>query len=178
MRDYLRRETRAIHDRLDVMAANMPLAGDAEYASFLRAQGEVRTVLDNAFTFHPPLGLPAPPRQTMLIEADLDELNAPGLTCGPAVSFANGYEALGAAWVVSGSSLGNRAMLAQRRRSGLDRAHAFFSDPAMPEYFKRVASALETPFTDPECEQICKGAHLAFGLFEHNLAVVRQDCAA
>ncbi len=160
------------------MAAGMPLAGDASYTVFLRAQGEVRMVLDDAFACHPPLGLPAPPTQVMLIEADLEELGAQGVTCGSPIRFANGYKSLGAAWVVSGSSLGNRAMLAQRRRSGHETAHAFFSDPAMPEYFKRVAATLETPFTEPECEQICKGANLAFGLFEQSLSAVQQDRAA
>ena len=160
------------------MASGMPLAGSGAYAAFLRAQGDVRRALEAAFADIPPHGLPAPPLQTPLIDADLRDLGQEPLGKARAIQFETPFCALGAAWVVAGSSLGNRTMLAQRMKAGKTSAQAFFADTAMPAYFKYVLDALEAPFTDQQITQISKGAHLVFEMFEQRFAALQQDRAA
>ena len=160
------------------MAADLPLSGIQGYIAFLKAQGEVRSALDEAFEYHAPLGIAAPPSQTALINADLQDLGEAGLSAKPIIRFANAYESLGAAWVVAGSSMGNRTMLARRRKSGYDTANAFFADASMPAYFTHVVKILNTPFTEPEQQQICAGACRTFALFEGRFAAIGQACAA
>ena len=178
LREVLKAETRAAHDRLDRMSAAMPLSGNADYAAFLQAQGSARHAFERAFATTAPFGLAAPPLQTPAVAADLSCLGQVEPSAAPAVHLADPFEALGAAWVIAGSSLGNRAMLAARRKAGLTTANAFFEDRQMPAYFGRVITALQADFALTQAAAILNGAHGAFAVFENAFSLVKQAKAA
>ncbi|QZD96265.1 biliverdin-producing heme oxygenase [Qipengyuania gelatinilytica] len=163
---------------MDRIAATMPLSSTGDYASFLGAQFAARAAMEDAFATTSPGKLGQPPQQTQLILADLAEL---GYAAPPPVSplhLRGEAQALGAAWVVAGSSLGNRAMLAQRGKAGLGGAERFLSDPAMPAYFKRLLDVLESPANHASIEGVIDGAHEAFALFECAFAAQQLENAA
>ena len=144
----------------------MPLSCDADYAVFLTAQFAAREAIDRALDAMPPMALAAPPLQTALIENDLRDLGfgAPSRLQG--IRLDDRHEALGAAWVVAGSSLGNRAILARRKKAGLAGADRFLADGAMPAYFRQVLEIMETSRSPSALAAAIKGAHKAFALFE------------
>lgn len=160
------------------MAAAMPLSSTGDYASFLGAQFAARAAMEDAFAATSPGMLGQPPKQTQLIVADLAELGhaAPAPVSAPHLR--GEARALGAAWVVAGSSLGNRAMLAQRKKVGLSGADRFLSDGAMPAYFKQLLDVLESPENHVPLEAVFDGAHAAFALFECAFAAQQLENAA
>lgn len=143
----------------------MPLSGPVAYAAFLQAQGSARAALEAAFEQTKPESLPSPPQQTDLIARDLAELAGSAVTPCKPVLLQTQHHALGAAWVVAGSSMGNRAMLAKRRKAGLSQANAFFSDEKMPAYFSVLIPVVERPRSTEAQQAVLKGATLAFELF-------------
>ncbi|MBX7532510.1 biliverdin-producing heme oxygenase [Qipengyuania sp. 1XM1-15A] len=170
--------TRAAHDRLDRIAATMPLSSTGDYALFLGAQFAARAAMEETFAVNPPSQVGEPPRQTQLILSDLKELGyAPPPPAAP-LHLDGSAQALGAAWVVAGSSLGNRAMLAQRNKAGLSGADRFLSDPAMPAFFRTLLEVLETPDTRASVEAAIQGAQAAFALFECAFAARQLETAA
>ena len=134
--------------------------------------------MERAFaTLHPAEAGP-PPVQTDLILADLAELGFVAPTASADPGLADNFEALGAAWVVAGSSLGNRAMLARRRKAGLEGADRFLSDTTMPDYFGGLLPALEEPANHTQFASVVDGAHKTFQLFETAFAGQQFENAA
>ena len=160
------------------MAGGLPLASNAHYAMFLSAQYTAREALERAFETQPPRGLPSPPRQTPMIADDLRVLGRAHPTTAAPITFANADAALGAAWVVSGSSLGNRTLLAQRRKAGLHTPEAFLSDDAMPLYFRQLLHLLDRPASPASFEHAIIGARQAFALFETAFSASQMEQAA
>lgn len=120
----------------------------AEYGAFLSIQHAARTpverwLADNADE------LMMPPRMTSLLEADLTDLGlhvpAPQPLTMPADA-----NPLGVAWVLGGSSLGNRAMLAERQRRDLGGPERFLSDRTMAKFFSALLPDLEKASADAE----------------------------
>lgn len=167
LRAILRDETRVEHDRLDALMGDLALGDEADYAVFLRIQYLAHAPLEAWLAEH----LPAeyrPPAQSRLLEDDLAALGR--LIAQPPARFAAPAQgALGAAWVVAGSSLGNRAILAQRRKKGLDGPHSFLSCSRLPHYFKHLLGIMDSA-DDPQCA--VAGAKAVFAWFE---ATARQE---
>ena len=178
MRNELRKTTREAHDRLDQLASGLPVVSRATYIAFLQAQGRARLAAESAFRHTTPTHLVRPPVQGHLIRTDLEELGVQLQPAGMVLTFASSCEALGAAWVIAGSSLGNRAMLVQRQKAGLSGAERFLSDPRMPAYFKDVLVALEEPRDARSQRDVLSGAHNCFSLFERAFAALPESLAA
>ena len=178
MRSVLRQATREAHDRLDALAADLPVSSDRHYARFLRAQFAARSAMEAGFaTIAPPQAGP-PPVQTQLIVEDLAELGhmLPSALARPALSSA--AHALGAAWAIAGSSLGNRAMLARRHKAGLTTAERFLSDQAMPDYFTSLLRVIENPANRAMENSAIEGAFITFRLFEAAFLAECMEIAA
>ena len=178
LRMQLREATAPVHTRLDRLVGDMPLSSQADYTAFLLAQFEARRLLDKAFADQPPVFLPAPPVQAELIASDLRELVVDTPFFVGQLSLDCAHTSLGAAWALAGSSLGNRAMLLQRRKAGLGGPVRFLSDPAMPAYFQRLVEVLKRPFADCEIAAAVNGANRAFAVFEKAFAAHMLEVAA
>ena len=178
MRKELREATDAAHRRLDAAAGALPLTCDHDYAIFLKAQYSARAAMERAFALTPPAGIEAPPAQTPLLARDIASLGQVLPVSNEAPIFDNPFEALGAAWVIAGSSLGNRTLLARRRKEGLAGKDAFLSDPSMPEYFKSLLAVIEVVDPETSLEPATRGALKCFALFEGAFADHLMEQAA
>lgn len=179
LRQHLRSATMAVHDLLDqTMQAASGWRNLGDYARFLSVQHAARAPVEVWLAAHAPADL-RPPEQTPLIAQDLAEL---GLSLpAPAADFGlrTGGEgqALGAAWVLAGSALGNKSILKQMRRASAqdERAWpaAFLGDEAMLNFWHGLRARLEQP-TLPSRRHAATDA--AQAVFAHFLAYAGQPC--
>lgn len=163
LRKLLRQGTKSLHDRLDALLADAAVGDDAAYAAFLTAQHAARDPIERwaAAQMEPAL---CPPPSAPLIAADLAELGAP---VPPPASFAfpAGGDPLGLAWALGGSSLGNRALLARRRRAGRAGATRFLDDAALPAFFRRILPLLAEPVSQSRADAARAAAEAVFACF-------------
>lgn len=176
LRQALRDRTGPRHDALDAAMGALDLAKREDYIRFLTIQHTARSGIEAWLTRNAPSDL-TPPVTTDLIAQDLRDLGAPvpefytfpGHGLIPA-------SALGMAWTLAGSSLGNRSMLADHRKTEGDdlKPAAFLSDKATGIYFKKLLSRLDRPAT-PNDHYVFAGADAVFG---HFLGVVGTHARA
>lgn len=174
LRTHLRSATMAAHDLLDnAMQEASGWGSRADYARFLALQHAARAPLEDWLACHAPAEL-VPPPQTPLIAADLDALGealpepAPGFMRTRAAT----GDALGAAWVLAGSALGNRAIAKQVARIGGGAwPTAFLDDSAMMAFWQGLRARIERPVPASEADG---AADTAAAVFAHFLAVADQ----
>lgn len=165
------------HDALDRAMSRLDLADRADLAEFLRIQLAAREPIERWVARHCPPAY-APPPQSHLIRADLALLgHAPADHGGEIVLPVDA--APGVAWALGGSSLGNRAMLADLRKRGASVPTAFLSDPAMPAFFARLRPLIERPVSDPAAlDAAVAGARAVFVRFAALAAPLPGQVAA
>lgn len=177
LRTHLRAATMAAHDLLDhAMQAASGWQTLSDYARFLALQYAARVPLEDWLARHAPSDL-SPPSQTPLLARDLAALGldvpkpAPGLT--PAMPAPG--EALGTAWVLAGSALGNRAIAKQVARiGGGEWPTAFLGDDTMMAFWQGLRARIERPAEPDEAEGATRAAE---AVFAHFLAVAEHDRA-
>lgn len=174
LRAHLRSATMAAHDLLDAaMQAASGWQNRSDYARFLALQHAARAPLENWLAAHAPHDL-APPPQTPLIARDLAALGeAPPPPAAVFVRHRPGAgDALGTAWVLAGSALGNKAIARQVGKiGGGDWPAAFLGDDAMMIFWHGLRARIERPALPAEA----KGAtRAAAAVFAHFLAVAEQ----
>jgi heme oxygenase len=178
LRSHLRAATMAAHDLLDhAMQAASGWQSREDYAHFLELQHAARAPLEDWLDAHAPEAL-RPPRQTPLIARDLAELGRP--TPAPAPVFTLGRtgtgHALGAAWVLAGSALGNRSIAKQVSRIGGGAwPMAFLGDGAMLGFWQALRERIEQQARPSEAEG---ATNAATAVFAHFLAVAENAEAA
>jgi heme oxygenase len=165
IRHALRRSTAGAHADIDEGMAALDLAVPSEYATFLAIQLRARAPIEQWMAASCPFEWQAP-SQTALIQADLAALGAsPDTTPLPRFSAAP-EGALGVAWALGGSSLGNRAMLSGLRKRGVELPVKFLCDEAMPAFFVRLRRTLERPAGGyPDLSASIGAAHAVFAMF-------------
>jgi heme oxygenase (biliverdin-IX-beta and delta-forming) len=171
LRTHLRAATMAAHDLLDAaMQAASGWKSRGDYARFLALQHAARAPLEAWLAAHAPGDL-TPPPQTPLLAEDLAALGqalpspAPLLT----LSRPGAGMALGAAWVLAGSALGNRAIAKQVARIGGGAwPTAFLGDDSMMSFWQGLRARIERPAQAGEADG---ATHAAEGVFAHFLAV-------
>lgn len=171
LRQHLRSATMAAHDLLDhTMQAASGWRNRADYARFLSLQHAARAPVEAWLAAHAPADL-RPPQQTGLIARDLASL---GLALpAAAADFAMGNncdgEALGAAWVLAGSALGNKAILKQMQRASAQDGRAwpdaFLKDEAMLIFWHGLRKRLEQPATTAQRRAATEAAQAVFAHF-------------
>ncbi len=171
LRLHLRAATMAAHDLLDhTMQAASGWQNRADYARFLSLQHAARAPVEAWLDTHAPDDL-RPPVQTPLIAEDLAML---GLDLpAPAEAFemhlAAEGAALGAAWVLAGSALGNKAILKQMRRASAAAGHAwpaaFLGDEAMLVFWQSLRPLLERPASATTASAAATAASAVFAHF-------------
>lgn len=178
LRSHLRAATMAAHDLLDhAMQTASGWRTREDYARFLELQHAARAPLEDWLDAHAPASL-NPPHQTALIAQDLAELGRPAPP--PAALFTLGRtgtgHALGAAWVLAGSALGNRSIAKQVSRiGGGDWPMAFLGDDAMLGFWQALRSQIEQQADTAEAEG---ATDAATAVFAHFLAVAQEAEAA
>lgn len=168
LRARLRAATQDDHQELDDALGGLDLADWHDYARFLRVQSRARMGVESWLArYCPPEWLP--PAQTGLIAADLAALGCDqvGRLDENAPAFAHQKEGsvawLGAAWVLAGSSLGNRMM--ERELTG--RAPEswpmqFLRDDTMPAYFKALRPLLASDEINLDAERAARAVFAHF----------------
>lgn len=174
LRSHLRAATMAAHDLLDhAMQAASGWQNREDYAHFLELQHAARAPLEDWLEHHAPADL-QPPRQTPLIARDLERLDKPAPRPAPLFTLGRtgAGHALGAAWVLAGSALGNRSIAKQVSRiGGGDWPTAFLGDDAMLGFWQALRERIE----QHAAPDVADGAtRAATAVFAHFLAVARQ----
>jgi heme oxygenase len=177
LRSHLRAATMAAHDLLDrAMQAASGWQNRDDYARFLELQHAARAPLEDWLDTHAPPDL-RPPRQTPLIARDLAQLgksppaSAPLFTVGRTAS----GHALGAAWVLAGSALGNRSIAKQVSRIGGGAwPSAFLGDGAMLGFWQALRGRIGHHAAPAEAEGATRAAT---AVFAHFLAVAEGSSA-
>lgn len=171
LRIHLRAATMAAHELLDhAMQAASGWQTREDYARFLSLQHAARAPLEAWLAAHAPAGL-APPEQTGLLARDLAELGTP--LPAPAPLFTIGRPApgaaLGIAWVLAGSALGNKAIAKQVARiGGGGWPTAFLGDDGAMAFWQDLRARIERPAAPEEAEGATRAAE---AVFAHFLAV-------
>lgn len=176
LRTQLRAATTAAHDRLDtaIRKTNGWSSRDA-YTNFLEFQLRARQPVEAWLAQNASKGL-TPPAQTPLIASDLAALQVASqseshpfpLEPEPNLE----AQALGVAWVLAGSALGNRAILKDIKANMRteDLPVAFLSDAAMLKFWQSLRPVLEHPFPPSQSAAACGAAN---AIFAHFLSLVR-----
>jgi heme oxygenase len=123
-----------------------------DYARFLALQHTARAPLEAWLAAHAPAEL-SPPVQTPLIARDLAQLGialpapAPLFTLGRTCA----GHALGTAWVLAGSALGNRVIARQVARIGGGAwPSRFLDDTAMMSFWQGLPTPMSPPGRPPQ----------------------------
>lgn len=144
-----------------------------DYARFLSLQLAARIPVEAWLDQHAPADL-RPPPQSDLIASDLAELGVEAPAAAPDFAFEDDQDeatCLGAAWVLAGSSLGNRSILAELKRRGEPAAqwpHAFLGDDAMLAFWKGLRTRIEQSVPSEQRDAAGRGARAVFDHFIAN----------
>ena len=173
LRDVLRAATGPDHTVLDQSMAGLRLAEPADLIRFLGIHLAARAGIEGWLKRN---ALPGwmPPVQTTPIAQDLMALG--GLPAAfPAPRFDPGAAAdwLGVAYVIAGSHLGNRLLLAQAGTALPDDARRFLSGNAMQDYRRRLRSLLAGMPGPDGGESSINGAKATFGHFARCVGMFR-----
>jgi heme oxygenase len=179
LRHHLRDATAAAHDLLDdTMRAASGWSERADYIRFLQLQLGARLSVEAWFDFAVPAEL-RPPRQCALIAADLAALGVRPMMPGASGWFdlgvsdhASEAQALGAAWVLAGSALGNKGILREMKRAARESQdgewpHLFLGDPGMLEFWHGLRRRIERPAS---ANDVAAASRSATAVFDHFIA--------
>jgi len=157
-----------------------------DYARFLALQYASRRAVEAWLEENAPADF-RPPPQTPHIAADLADLGEtlPGHAHDFALPLHEGgtdrWAALGVAWVLAGSALGNRSILAQMHRIAKAQRSAaprwperFLGDAAMLDFWNKLRTRIERPAPALEAERAAAGASAVFDHFIARVAETRS----
>lgn len=177
LRAHLRSATMAAHDLLD--AATQAATGwqtRTDYARFLTMQHAARAPVEAWLAAHAPADL-RPPPQTPLIAADLTKVGEAMPAPSPLFTLGrtSAGHALGVAWVLAGSALGNRAIARQVARiGGGSWPSEFLDDGAMLEFWHGLRARIERP---AHADEAAGASDAAAAVFAHFLAATADSVA-
>jgi len=192
LRNRLRGATASAHDMLDhTMRAAAGWTTQDDYADFLKIQHSAREPVEAWLAQHAPESL-RPPAQCPLLAQDLASLGQVTSEAAPAFvpprEEASEAQALGIAWVLAGSALGNRSILkevariaskdgdeaAQSSKGKGEWPHAFLADDNMLSFWKYLRREIERPAQAGEAKA---AARAASSVFDHFLTAARASAA-
>lgn len=162
------------------MRAASGWASQGDYLKFLTLQHSARRPVEAWLAKHCDASS-RPPAQCDLIAHDLAEMGYPvpsdAAAFDPGTPEVSDSFALGAAWVLAGSSLGNRAILKEMERVASAEGarvwpHAFLSDEAMLTYWKDLRGRIERP---ADIDEVAAASHAATAVFDHFLAATAGE---
>lgn len=162
LRQVLKTRTQSLHERLDA-SVGASASDPRDYGVFLGIQYAARKPIERWVAANLPQA-DRPPQSSDLIAGDLAAL---GLQLPAEEQFTMPASAdwRGLAWTIGGSSLGNRAMLLQRRRAGLTGADSFLSDGETAAYFRALLPQLAQPADPADADAAVAAAEAVFETF-------------
>ena len=163
IRDFLRAGTAQAHTKLDDSLGLLISDSLADYRDFLRLQYRARSGIENWLQEQALDELPPP--QAHLIAHDLDRLDAslPGNL--PAFLPGQDVSPLGVCWVLAGSALGNRTILARLSKVAPQWPTRFLSDTAMTAYWRDLLPQLQAAPERASADYLLAGAQATFSHF-------------
>lgn len=179
IRQCLRASTREAHDALDASISRLDLADPQDYARFLVIQLAAREPIEAWCATHCAPDL-RPPVQSPLIRSDIAGLgrSSPPAT-NPAPQLSSNLDPVAVAWVMAGSSLGNRTLLARMRKAGADgMPTTFLADPAMGAFWARLKPELDRPAPPQTRKRLGETAETIFTVFAREAAHLDEAMAA
>lgn len=162
LRQVLTERTETLHHALDSVLGEAAL-DEMGYADFLARQYAARSPIERWAEANLD-GDILPPATSPLIAADLTELGGQ-LPTEEAFAFPAHGDPLGLAWALGGSALGNKSLLAQRRRSGLSGPQRFLGDSATAAYFGRILPKLSQATDERGADAAVAAAEAVFRTF-------------
>jgi len=175
LRAELRAATREQHQKLDDLLGRLDLADRRDYTRFLDIQLSARRGVEQWLYLNAPAHW-LPPSQVSLLRRDLEWLGyEPRDARAPSflVLFSDPFEWIGAAWVLAGSSLGNKMMERElAARAPASWPMAFLQDKTMPHYFTALRPLLEDDAANREAIDAAKA------VFAHFLSLAEQEMLA
>ena len=170
-RQVLRRETDDHHEALDRSLGALDLTARGAYATFLSIQYAARRPIENWAERNCPPDL-RPPPQTALIAQDLVSLGRtlPIPFCAD-IFDAPAEGAMGLAWTLAGSAMGNRLLLKRVRSGHADLPTTFLSDDTMAQFLAAIRPALDQPArSEPALGSAIAAARAVFAYFASTTA--------
>lgn len=177
LRDHLRAATSYSHHALDT---SMRPASDwrcpRDYARFLKSQYNARVSVECWLSMFAPAQL-KPPEQTPFLARDLFQLGEKfSLDHQPFdLDYRSEATAIGVAWVLAGSSLGNRAMMGDMARvlgEGATWPHQFLGNHGMTIFWKALRTRINARIDEAEATEATRAATQ---VFEHFLSVAKMN---
>lgn len=163
IRRCLRTATSRDHAELDRQIGPLVGGNARDYATFLSIQYRARMGIEHWLERKSPDA--SPPPQAHLIANDLAALGAPVPGNTASFDLPADTPALGVCWVLAGSSLGNRAILARLAEIAVNRPAGFLSDTAMPAYWRSLLPRLEASMPESMKRPLVTGARATFAHF-------------
>lgn len=191
LRESLRQSTSPAHDLLDLlMRKTVGWSNKADYTRFLRLQHAARAPIEEWLENHAPSAL-RPPTQCDLIAEDLQDLgellleesaitipspSLPFQIAEMSCAISREAQALGAAWTLAGSALGNQTILKQinanaRRKDETPWPSRFLGDRTMLTFWNTMRRQIERPACNDE---VAYASQAAIKVFDHFIHIVRS----
>ena len=170
LRTTLKDATRGLHDALDLRMG--PLSMERDLRDFLTLQYRARLPLEA--WLEAAMDAPPPAQTPLLVEA-MHASNTPVPRCDFERWDGDRRECLGIAWLLAGSSLGNRSILAHRRKAGLSGGEAFLGNAGMVAYWNTLRAELECDHDAETTRHAVTGAKRGFA---HFLWICEQETKA
>lgn len=164
LRQILRTETADDHLVLDRSMAYLVLSRRVDLIRFLQIHLTARIGLEGWLARNAPPGWEPPP-QSALIAQDLAALGVSD--AGTTIEFDPDRDCdwVGPAYVIAGSHLGNRLLLAQCGSAMPDDARRFLLGDAMQHYWQRLRSLLSVVLEAGDGDASVRGARATFEHF-------------
>lgn len=174
LRVHLRQETADSHSTLDALAEPQSLDDPRHYAAFLTRQYRARLPIEQWVAAHCPDDL-APPPMTALIAADMHVCEKALPIDLQAFALPEGAEAIGLAWAIAGSHLGNRMMLKQLRDASSELPTHFLADETMAAHWRMLRPRLDAAVSLDQAQGPIAAAQAVFSHFQAAFIVGQSD---
>ncbi|MXO65273.1 biliverdin-producing heme oxygenase [Altericroceibacterium endophyticum] len=165
LRHAMRAATREMHDVLDNGMADLDLAEPEDYARFLRFQLGARAPIERWTRENLPVEDRLPEQIPLLLE-DLTDLGKPFSLPNRTFTLPDEADPIGLSWVLAGSHLGNRAMLADlQTRNTQSLPVRFLDDDRMIQFWKALKPELEQSVSAQRLTAALSAAKATFAFF-------------
>lgn len=177
LRDRLRQETRACHERVDEFVSQFDLAETSGRAALLLGHYEAHRIFADADRA-PPCWLKNSKDRIELDLTDNDLQPLEALEKNKSAHLPERHNA-GESYVLLGSHLGSKTLLARMTKNSPSFASAFLSNPVLPPEWRRLCETLfNAPPVGEAADAVVEGAKATFQFYQTCFEHSRQALAS